>query len=342
MALMARTRRVDTNGPGIRRVGRGVGFSYHEEDGERISDKATLERIRALAIPPAWSDVWICPHPRGHVQATGYDDAGRKQYRYHDDWRESRDRLKFAEMEDFATALPALRERLDEGLKKRGLGFDRVCSCAVRLLDLGLFRIGNERYEADNESYGLTTIKRTHMRIEGREAIFDYPSKSGKRSKHTISHPSVLPTLKALKQRKQAPKLKDLLVYREGREWRDLVSDDVNAFIKETAGDGFSAKDFRTWNATVLAAVFVAVHSDDVETKAARKRVANLAIRETAAFLNNTPAVCRASYIDPRVFDRFDSGETIAPRLKRIERAADPGQFPDREEIEAAVLKLLA
>ena len=199
---MPRTRRVDTNTPGIRRVKRGAGFSYHEEDGERISDKATLERIRALAIPPAWTDVWICPHPRGHIQATGYDDAGRKQYRYHDDWRESRDRIKFEEMEDFAKALPDLRARLDEGLAKRGLVFDRVCSCAVRLLDLGLFRIGSERYETENESYGLTTIKRKHVTIAGGEATFDYPAKSGKRSRQGISDPSVMPTLKALKQRR--------------------------------------------------------------------------------------------------------------------------------------------
>jgi DNA topoisomerase IB len=321
-----------------------MGFSFHEEDGEVITDKATLDRLKALAIPPAWKDVWICPHPRGHIQATGYDDAGRKQYIYHDDWRASRDRIKFEEMEEFARALPALRERLDKGLRKRDLGFERVCSCAVRLLDLGLFRIGNERYEADNESYGLTTIKRQHMKIAGNEAIFDYPSKSGQRSRHTISHPSVMSTLRALKKRTGGRDLKDLLVYKDGNRWKDLVSDDVNAFIKQTAGPGFSAKDFRTWNATVLAAVFVAADGEQGETKskAARKRIVNLAVRQTAEFLNNTPAVCRASYIDPRVFDRFDSGTTIAPKLERIERAANPGEFPDREKIEAAVLDLLS
>jgi len=239
---MPRTRRVDTSGPGVRRLRRGAGFSYHEEDGERISDQATLERIRSLAIPPAWKDVWICPHPRGHVQATGYDDAGRKQYRYHDDWRENRDRVKFEEMLEFARALPELRERLDHGLRRRGLGFDRVCSCAVRLLDLGLFRIGNERYEADSESYGLTTIKRQHMTIAGREAVFDYPSKSGQRSTQTISDPSVMPTLKALKKRTGGRGLADLLVYQDDGAWHDLVSADVNAFIKETAGPGFSGQ----------------------------------------------------------------------------------------------------
>jgi DNA topoisomerase-1 len=339
---MARTRRVDTNGPGITRVKRGLGFSYHEEDGAPISDKATLERIRALAIPPAWKDVWICPHPRGHVQATGYDVAGRKQYRYHDDWRESRDRIKFEEMEDFAKSLPSLRENLDKSLRRRDLGFERVCSCAVRLLDLGLFRVGNERYEADNESYGLTTIKRQHMKISGKVATFRYPSKSGQESEHVISHPVVMPTLKALKARTGGRKLKDLLVYKDGQQWRDLDSADVNAFIKELVGNGFSAKDFRTWNATVLAAVFLAGDEEEPASKAARKRIANKAIKETARYLNNTPAVCRASYIDPRVFDRFESGETIRPQLERIQRAADPGQFPDREKIERAVLKLLS
>ena len=340
---MTRTRRVDTSSPGIRRVGRGTGFSYHEEDRTLISDRATLERIRALAVPPAWKDVWICPHPRGHIQATGIDDAGRKQYRYHDDWRESRDRIKFEEMERFAGSLPALRARLDEGLGRRGLVKDRVCCCAVRLLDLGLFRVGSERYEADNESYGLTTIKKKHMTIERGTATFSYPSKSGQRSTHAISDPSVMPTLRALKKRKQAPKLKDLLVYHEGREWKDLVAEDVNALIKEIAGDGFSAKDFRTWSATVLAAVFVTEESEKVAntSRGSRKRAVTRAIERTADFLNNTPAVCRASYIDPRVFDRFYGGETIGPQLKRIERAAD-GSFLDEEKIDRAVLKLLS
>ena len=337
---MARTRRVDTSTPGIRRLGRGRGFSYHEEDGTRITDQDTLERIRALAIPPAWTDVWICPHPRGHIQATGVDDAGRKQYRYHDDWRESRDRIKFEEMEDFARALPRLRERIDEGLGARGLVKDRVCSCAVRLLDLGRFRVGSERYEADNQSYGLTTIKRKHLTIERGVATFDYPGKSGKRGRQVIEDQSVMPVLKALKSRKQAPKLQDLLVFHEGREWHDLAADDVNAFIKEIAGEGFSAKDFRTWNATVLAAVFLSA-AEEPTSKTAQKRAITDAVKRTAAYLNNTPAVCRASYIDPRVFDRYADGETIAPQLKRIERGADPGRFAEREAIERAVLRLL-
>jgi len=341
---MARTRRVDPSGPGIRRVKRGTGFSYHEEDGDKISDRATLERIRALAIPPAWTDVWICPHPRGHVQATGTDDAGRRQYRYHDDWRVSRDQLKFEEMEQFAKVLPTMRERLREDLKLRGLAYERVCACSVWLLDCGLFRIGSERYENDNASYGLTTIKRKHVKIERGVATFDYPAKSGKRSKHEINDPSVMPTLKALKQRKGGAKLKDFLVYRDGREWKDLVADDVNAFIKEISGEGFSAKDFRTWNATVVAAMTVAQTDPDAEapSKAARKRVVRTAIEKTALLLNNTPAVCKASYIDPRVFDRYEAGETVAPQLQRLDRAAGEDGFADRDRIEAAVLRLLS
>lgn len=326
----------------MRRRRRGRGFSYHEEDGELITDEETLERVRSLAIPPAWEEVWICPDPRGHIQATGIDDAGRKQYRYHDDWRAHRDRDKFDEMEHFARRLPKLRERIRGSLAAKGLGEDRVTACAVALLDLGLFRIGSERYENENESYGLTTLKCKHLEIAAGAANFDYPSKSGQRSRHRISDPSVIKVLAALKR--QAKPSRKLFGYRVGREWRDLTAQQVNAWIKETAGAGFSAKDFRTWNATVLCAVHLAVHVDEEgppRSRAARKRIANLAVRETAQYLNNTPAVCRSSYIDPRVFDRFDSGTTMRASLERIERSAGPGEFPAREAIERAVLRLL-
>ena len=245
-------------------------------------------------------------------------------------------------MHDFARQLPKLRKRIHAGLDSRGLSFDRVCSCAVALLDLGLFRVGSERYENENESYGLTTLKCKHLAFDGGDAVFDYPSKSGQRGRHTISSAEVVEVLKKLKQRGKPGS--DLFEFYEGRQWYDLNSEHVNGYIKEVAGEGFSAKDFRTWNATVLCAVHLAVHAPDEDekvSKARRKRIANLAVRETAEYLNNTPAVCRASYIDPRVFDRFDSGETIKPALARIARGADPGTFPDREKIERAVLKLL-
>jgi DNA topoisomerase I len=336
---MPRTRRVDCAGPGIRRVRRGRGFSYHADGGERITDEETLARIRDLAIPPAWRDVWICPDPRGHLQATGHDDAGRKQYRYHDDWRSHRDRIKFVRMLDLGRSLPRLRRRIGEGLGQRGLVFERVCSCAVGLLDRGLFRIGSERYELENESYGLTTLKCKHVRIERGGATFDYPSKSGSRSRHRISDPQLIEVLRALVRRGRPGS--NLLVYREGREWRELRSEQVNDYIKEVAGEDFSAKDFRTWNGTVLCATLLARGGEEADSKSARKRAAAAAVEETAGYLGNTPAVCRASYIDPRLFDRFDEGRTIAPALARIAGRADPGEFADREAIERAVIRLL-
>ena len=336
---MPRTRRVDCSAPGLRRVRRGKGFSYHEEDGTRVTDADVIERISALAIPPAWDDVWICSDPRGHVQATGIDAAGRKQYRYHDDWRAHRDRQKFDRMLDFARHLPKLRERIEAGLAGRGLSFDRVCAAAVALLDLGLFRIGSERYEDENDSYGLTTLRARHVSFGPGGAVFEYPAKSGQLASHQISDPVVIPVLRALARRGEPDDY--LLTYRDGRSWDDLGPDQVNEWIKETIGEDFSAKDFRTWNATVVAAEVLADRDDGKQTKNAKKRAVTDTIREVAKYLNNTPAVCRASYIDPRVFDRFDAGETIAGAVERIERRAGPGEFADREAIERAVVRLL-
>ena len=336
---MPRTRRVDCSGPGLRRVRRGRGFSYHEEDGARITDAAVIDRINGLAIPPAWEDVWICSDPRGHVQATGIDAAGRKQYRYHDDWRAHRDRQKFDRMLDFAERLPKLRDRIESGLTERGLVRERVCAAAAALLDLGLFRIGSERYENENESYGLTTLKVRHVAFDRGGVEFEYPAKSGQTARHRISDPVVIPVLKALAKRGKPDDY--LLTYRDGRTWSDLDPDDVNDWIKDTIGDEFSAKDFRTWNATVVAAEILAQHDGEETSKAGRKRLVTATCREVAKFLNNTPAVCRTSYIDPRVFDRFDAGETIAADVRRIERRSGAGRFADREAIERAVAKLL-
>ena len=334
---MPRLRRSDCSAPGIRRVRRGRGFSYHEEDGTPVADREVLGRIRALAIPPAWSDVWICPHPRGHIQATGIDAAGRKQYRYHDAWRERRDQQKFDRMLAFARALPRLRERLDEDLPRRGLVRERVLACAVCLLDLGFFRVGEERYAAENETYGLATLRRRHLRFERGEAVFDYRSKGGKLHVRSVAHPSVLPTLRALKRR--PPDRHGLLAYRHGRGWVDVRSDDVNQHLRDRAGGEFSAKDFRTWNATVLTAVALARVDGKEPSRTARKRVLKGAIEEVAAYLDNTPAVCRSAYVDPRVIDRFESGETIRPVLDRAARGNDG--FADRERIEAAVVALI-
>jgi DNA topoisomerase-1 len=338
---MPRLRRVDCSGPGLKRVRRGRGFQFLEEDGTPIEDREVVERIRALAIPPAWEEVWICPHPGGHIQATGYDAAGRKQYLYHQQWRENRDRQKFEEMLDFARALPGLRARLGDDLARRGLVRDRVRACAVRLLDLGFFRIGSEQYAAENETFGLATLRRKHLKIENGAAVFDYRAKGAKRHRQVVEDQAVLPTLKALKKRSGGGQ--ELLAYRVGRSgWSDLRSDEINDYLKEAARGDFTAKDFRTWNATVLAAVAVARDGPEAKTKTARKRVADQAVKQVAQYLSNTPAVCRSAYIDPRVFDRLDSGETIRDALDRIVERSDPGEFPDRERIEKAVIELIS
>ena len=318
---------------------RGRGFGYVDEDGDAVEDAEVRERIGELAIPPAWTDVWICADPRGHIQATGYDDAGRKQYLYHDAWREHRDRQKFKEMEDFAQALPGVRERIGEDLARRGLVRERVLGCAVRLLDLGFFRIGSERYAAENETYGLATLKKRQLRIERGAAVFDYRAKGSVRHVQVIADRTVLPTLKALKARRGGGT--ELFAYRNGRGWRDVRSDDINEHVKELADAGFSAKDFRTWNATVLAAVALARHDPDELGTTARRRAVNEAVKQVAEYLSNTPSVCRSAYIDPRVIDRFDSGETIRPALDHEMNGTEPGEFPERERIEAAVLALI-
>jgi DNA topoisomerase I len=336
---VARLRRADCSTPGITRRRRGKGFEYLDEEGRRITEPSVLERIRELAIPPAWQDVWVCPWPMGHIQATGTDAAGRKQYRYHDAWREHRDREKFREMETFAAALPELREGIQADLSLRGLVRDRVLGCAIRLLDLGFFRIGSERYAAENETYGLATLKKGQLRIERGAAVFDYRAKGSKRHVQVVADQAVLPTLKALKSRRGGGT--ELFAYRNGRAWRDVRSDDINEHLKELAGESFSAKDFRTWNATVLAAVALARHDPGELSRTARRRAINEAVKDVAAYLSNTPSVCRSAYIDPRIIDRFDSGETIRGAIERVVKGTEPGEFPERERIEAAVLRLI-
>ena len=336
---MPRLRRVDCSQPGIRRQRRGRGFSYQEEDGTPIGDREVLERIRELAIPPAWTDVWICPSPHGHIQATGIDDAGRKQYLYHPTWREHRDREKYKSMARFAGSLPEMRVKADEDLRRRGLRRERVLACSVRLLDLGFFRIGSERYTEENETYGLATLRKRHVKVERGVALFDYTAKGAKRHRQEIADPVIVPTVRSLLNRKGGGH--ELLVYRNGRSWMDVKAADINEYLKVMMRGDYSAKDFRTWNATVLAAVELATNGHDAGSKSARKRAANAAVKRVATYLNNTPAVCRAAYIDPRVFDRYDSGETIRGPLKRIVAGSDPDEFPEREKIERAVLRLL-
>jgi DNA topoisomerase-1 len=334
-----RLRRSDPSAPGISRRRRGKGFSYHwQADGSPVTDGEVLERIASLAIPPAWRDVWICPWPHGHIQALGTDAAGRRQYRYHDAWRRKRDLEKFERMIRFGRALPGLRKRVEADLALRGFAKDKVLAAAVRLLDIGYFRIGGEEYAEENESFGLATLERSHVAVRGARMHFVYPAKSGKERDITVVDDDVAKLLKSLRKRKGGNE--DLLAWREGREWVDLRADDVNAYVKATIGDEFSAKDFRTWSATVLASVGLAVASPDASRTAGR-RLVTAVCKEVSSQLGNTPAVCRASYVDPRVFDRHEAGETIRRALGRLDSPAGVMTSDARQRIEAAVIDLL-
>jgi DNA topoisomerase-1 len=334
-----RLRRVDCSGPGITRRRAGKGFVYLDLNGRRVTDPDVVGRIRALAIPPAWTDVWICPLPAGHIQATGTDAKGRRQYRYHDVWRVHRDREKFDHMLEFARELPALRAMCMENLGQRGFTRDRVLSCAVRLLDLGFFRIGTEGYAEQNQTFGLATMRKRHVDVSGNVVTFDYKAKNGKRRIQSIVDPQVVSIVAALKRR--AGGGHELLAYRRGRVWVDVRSADINAFIREMTGAEFTAKDFRTWNATLLAAVALAV-SEQATSAAARTRAVSRAMQEVAHYLGNTPAVSRSSYVDPRVVDRFQAGLTIADALEGIGEDVEMGQPSTQGAIERAVLALLA
>jgi DNA topoisomerase-1 len=333
-----RLRRSDCSGPGFRRVRRGRGFSYLSERDERVDDPEPLARIRELAIPPAWRDVWICTDPWGHLQATGTDAAGRKQYLYHERWREQRDRAKFREMERFAEQLPKLRRRVAGDLTGDEPSRERVLACAVRLLDVGLFRIGGEEYAEHGGGLGLATIRPEHVSFRGDCAVFDYPAKSGVRRVHEVSDAAAVDLLRTLARRRGGPE--ELLAYRERRRWRPVRSDDINDYIKAGLDAEFSAKDFRTWNGTVLAAVALARRGDPPSSKTGGKRVMSAVAKEVAGVLGNTPAVARRAYIDPRVFDRWRSGWTIRGAVDGLERIGE-SDSPGRRRLERAVLDLL-
>jgi len=336
---MARLKRTDCSGPGIRRRKRGKGFEYLDSDGRRVTEPSVVERIQELAIPPAWEEVWICPYPMGHIQATGIDAAGRKQYRYHDKWRERRDAEKFEEMIDFARALPRLRERVAKDLRKRGMPREKVLAAAMRLLDRGFFRIGSENYAEENDTYGIATMRKRHVKISGDTVTFDYEAKGGQRRVQAIGDPELAKVARTLKERRGGGQ--ELLAYKVGERWVDVKSVDINAYLKQATGGDFSAKDFRTWSGTVLAAVALAVAGMAASSKTSRKRAKTRAVKEVARYLGNTPAVCRASYIDPRVFDRFDGGLTIGGALPELVEDTAPWPVVQRA-VEEAVLDLIA
>jgi DNA topoisomerase IB len=336
---MARLRRSACTEPGIGRRRRGRGFHYLGPDGTRLTDTEAIARVESLVIPPAWQDVWICVSPHGHLQAVGTDTAGRRQYLYHPQWRERQDRAKFDRILTFARALPPARLAVAEALAAEGFGRERVLAAAFRMLDLGLFRVGGEGYAKDNGSYGLATLRRDHVRVAlPNEMFFCYVGKSGQEHESKLVDDDLAPVVRRLKNRRAGGP--ELLAYQEadGR-WRDVTSSDVNDYVKAMVGADYSAKDFRTWHATVLAAVGLAVSAPAAErAHSARQRAVARVVREVADRLGNTPAVCRSSYIDPRVIDRFHGGETIAHVLEDL---AGPPRPEGHVAIEQAVLKLL-
>ncbi|HVM28902.1 MAG TPA: DNA topoisomerase IB [Mycobacteriales bacterium] len=338
---MPRLRRVSCSAPGLSRRRRGRGFEYVDAGGNRVTDEATLARIAALVIPPAWTDVWICPLANGHVQATGLDARGRRQYRYHDAWRVQRDIEKHDRVLEFAARLPAARERLLEHLRGTDqLTRERVLACAVRLIDLGFFRVGGERYAEENGSYGLATLRKEHVRITtAGEIELEFLGKSGKLWQRSLVEAEVVDVVRRLKRRRGGGA--ELLAYREGRQWVDVKSGDINAFLREVTGIEATAKDFRTWSATVLAAVGLAVSTHAATSPTARKRAITRVVQEVADKMGNTPAVCRSSYIDPRIVDLYENGATIAGDLDELGVDAAHGEPAFQGAVEAAVLRLM-
>jgi DNA topoisomerase IB len=333
-----RLRRSDVNGPGYRRRRAGRGFSYTDLDGAPIKDER-LDRIRALAIPPAWKDVWICPWPNGHIQATGVDVAGRRQYRYHDQWRARRDAEKHQRVLEIAHQLPDVRDSVVAAIRTRGLNRERVLATAVRLLDLGTFRVGSEQYEEENGTYGLATLKREHVSVRGERTFFSYIAKGGKEREVEITDRPTATVVRQLLDR-PADAGEDLLAYQtDDGTWRDVTSTEINAYLKEISGAEISAKDFRTWNATVLMAATLA-ETPPPRTKTARKKAIRAAYVRVSDQLGNTPAVCKASYVDPRVVDHFEHGETVVEALRQA-GAADADRDAQRT-LEQAVCQMLS
>jgi DNA topoisomerase IB len=334
--------RSDLTADGIRRRRCGKGFCYYAADGTRLTDPETLNRVRALVIPPAWEDVWISPQPDGHIQAVGTDAAGRRQYRYHDLWRAERDKAKHDRVLEFGRVLPRVREVVDRHLKGDELSRNRVLATAVRLIDLGFFRVGGEEYAAENGTFGMATLRKEHVTCHRGQLVFDYTGKSAKHREQSVADPDVCSVVNRLKRRRGDPN-DELLAFRSGKRWHDVSSADINDYLRDVADGDFSAKDFRTWHATVLAAVGLAVSEAAVSSSdSARKRAVARVVQEVAAYLGNTPAVARASYIDPRIISLYERDITIAPTLTELGEGQEFGDVATNGQAEEAVLKLLA
>ena len=310
-----RLRRSNASGRGYRRVAAGTGFSYRDLDGSTLPPGPVRDRLESIGIPPAWTDVWIAPFENGHIQATGLDAVGRRQYIYHPEWRERKDRVKFDRSLQLAESLPAARRRVTMDLRSEGFTRERVLAAAFRMLDSGSLRVGSERYTNENGSHGLATLLCAHVRVRKDRILLSFPAKSGKDWESEIRDPDLADLLRLLKRRGSNARL---LAYKEGRTWRPVTSADINAYVKERTGSDFTAKDFRTLRGTAAAAASLA-RTGALRTAAKRKRAISRAMVDAAETLGNTPSIARKSYVDPRVVDRYHDGETIDP--KRLDSA---------------------
>ena len=308
-------RRSDLEQPGYTRRRSGKGFRYLDTDGSTtLRDAKAIKRIRELVIPPAWTDVWITTDIRAHIQATGQDAAGRKQYVYHPHWRAARDEKKFDHALEIAERLPEIRLRLEADLGGRGLNRSRVLAAVVRLLDMGMFRVGSDQYARRDEdpSYGLSTLLPEHVRVRGECVVLEFTGKSGVEHANPVDDPDVCRVLRDLKRRRRGAQR--LFSYWDpgAKRWREIRADDVNTYLREISGEEMTAKDFRTWHGTVRAAEELAAAGPQ-ETPTARKKAVAKAMKGVAELLGNTPAVARSSYVDPRVVERFEQGRTVDP-----------------------------
>lgn len=312
--------------PGIRRAASGKGFSYRDARGALVRDETTLARVRSLAIPPAWTDVWICPRASGHIQATGRDVKGRKQYRYHDDWSSRASETKFERLTSFARALPKLRKRVEADLARSGVSREKVLATAVRLLEVTLIRVGNAQYARHNRSYGLTTLNKRHLDVDGTAMTFAFRGKSGVEHEVRVRDRRLATVVRSLRELPG----QQLFKYRDADgHLCVLTSDEVNAYIREAMGEQFSAKDFRTWAGTVSAARALRELEPPASPIEAKRKI-TVCVKAVAGLLGNTPTVCRSSYVHPRVFALFESGELAG---------ALPG--PDTAGFEKALIKTL-
>lgn len=312
--------------PGLSRRRSGSGFSIRDADGKVVRDPAVLNRVRKLAIPPAWTDVWICTDAKGHIQATGRDVKGRKQYRYHDDWSRHRSENKFDRLPAFARALPKLRARVETDLASRGPNRDKVLATAVRLLEITLIRVGNQQYARANRSYGLTTLHKRHLEVDGAGLSFAFRGKSGVDHKVSVRDRRLATVVRGLRDLPG----QHIFKYRDAEGLlHPVTSDDVNAYIRDAMGDQFSAKDFRTWAGTVSAARALRDMEPPTSPTDAKRRI-TVCVKAVAGLLGNTPTVCRSSYVHPVVLELYENGE-LANAL--------PG--PDTKGFEAALMKLL-